>query len=93
MKQYYVYWLTNRKRGVLYAGLTIGLGKRVFEHKHQLIQGFTSRYNLTNLVYSEETPDIISAIGREKRIKGRVGSKKIGIIESENPEWKDSTAE
>ena len=89
MKQYYVYIMTNRKRGVLYAGVTSDLVRRVYEHKNKLVKGFTSHYNTTSLAYFEETPDVVTAIGREKEIKGWLRIKKIDLIESVNPGWSD----
>ena len=88
MKQYYVYIMTNKSR-TLYTGVTNNLRRRVFEHKHHLIDGFTKKYNITKLVYYEETNDIREAIAREKQIKGWLRKKKIALIESTNAEWKD----
>lgn len=88
MNQYYVYIMTNRSK-TLYTGVTHDLKRRVYEHKNKLIQGFTSKYNINRLVYFEETPEITSAISREKQIKGWLRMKKIQLIESINPEWKD----
>jgi putative endonuclease len=88
MKQYYVYIMTNKSR-TLYTGVTNNLRRRVFEHKHHLIDGFTKKYNITKLVYYEETNDITEAIAREKQIKGWLRKKKIALIESINAEWKD----
>ena len=87
-KRYYVYILTNGKR-TLYVGVTNDLARRVYEHKNKLIDGFTKNYNLTYLAYYDETADIIAAIEREKQIKGWRRSKKIELIESVNPKWKD----
>jgi putative endonuclease len=81
--------MTNRKRGVLYTGVTNDLRRRVYEHKNKLVKGFTSHYNTTSIVYFEVTPDVITAIGREKEIKGWLRIKKIDLIESQNPEWQD----
>ncbi len=89
-KQFFVYIITNRPRShVLYTGITGNLARRVFEHKNKLVPGFTSRYNLTHLVYYEvfAYPDV--AIDREKEIKGWRRSKKIRLIESMNPHWHD----
>jgi putative endonuclease len=80
--------MTNRTR-TLYTGVTNNLKRRVYEHKHKLIEGFTKKYNITRLVYYEATPDVRSAIAREKQIKGWLRSKKIALIESVNPEWRD----
>ena len=88
MKQYYVYIMTNRSR-TLYVGVTNDLVRRVYEHKNKMVDGFTKRYHLTILVYYEETGEIQFAIGREKQIKGWLRKKKIGLIESVNPQWKD----
>jgi len=88
MKTYYVYIMTNKSR-TLYTGVTNNLERRVYEHKHKLIPGFTSKYNITKLVYYEETDNINVAIAREKQIKGWLRARKIALIESENPEWKD----
>ena len=88
MKTYYVYIMTN-KTGTLYTGVTNNLERRVYEHKHKLIPGFTSKYNITKLVYYEEGNDVNAALAREKQIKGWLRAKKIALIESINPEWKD----
>ena len=88
MKQYYVYILTNNSK-TLYTGVTNNLERRMYEHKHKSIEGFTKKYNLTKLVYYEVTEDVRSAITREKQIKGWLRSKKIRLIESINPGWKD----
>ena len=87
-KRYYVYILTNAKR-TLYVGVTNNLVRRLYEHKHKLVKGFTEKYNLTYLAYYDETTNVISAIEREKQIKGWRRSKKIELIESVNPKWKD----
>lgn len=92
MKQYYVYIMTNRSR-TLYAGVTSDLARRVCEHKNRLIPGFTARYNLDRLVFFEQTQDVNAAIAREKQIKGWLRAKKIGLIESLNPEWRDLSEE
>jgi len=88
MSTYYVYIMTNRSK-TLYTGVTNDLERRVFEHKHHLVEGFTKRYNITKLVYYEETNDVREAISREKQIKGWLRRKKIALIESANPEWTD----
>jgi putative endonuclease len=89
MKQYYVYIMTNKKRGVLYTGVTNNLQRRVQEHKLKLVPGFTSKYKCTRLVYFDVSPEVLGAITAEKRIKGWVREKKIALIESNNPEWRD----
>ena len=88
MNRYYVYMMTNHS-GTLYVGVTNDLRRRVWEHKQKLIEGFTKRYNITRLVYYEETPDVNTAIDREKQIKGWLRKKKIALIESLNSSWKD----
>jgi putative endonuclease len=80
--------MTN-KSGTLYTGVTNNLERRVFEHKNHAIEGFTKKYKVTKLVYFEETSDVIAAISREKQIKGWLRKKKIALIESMNPYWKD----
>ena len=91
-KQYYVYILTN-KSGTLYTGVTNNLVRRVFEHKNQMVDGFTKRYNLKYLVYYETTNDVHEAIAREKQIKGWLRAKKLQLINSLNPAWKDLSEE
>ena len=80
--------MTN-KSGTLYTGVTNNLERRIYEHKHHLVKGFTSKYKIGKLVYFEETNDIHAAISREKQIKGWLRKKKIALIESINPGWKD----
>lgn len=89
-KNYYVYIMTNKSR-TFYVGMTNNLERRSFEHKHKLIQGFTSRYNITQLVYYEVYSDVREAIAREKQVKDWRREKKIALIESVNPSWKDLT--
>jgi putative endonuclease len=89
---YYVYIMTNHSR-TLYIGVTNDLERRVYEHKHKLIPGFTSRYNITQLVYYETTTDVRAALEREKQIKGWVRRKKIALIEEENSHWNDLSAD
>jgi putative endonuclease len=89
-KQFHVYIMTNRPRShVLYTGITGNLSHRVFQHKGKLVPGFTSRYNLTRLVYYECFVYLDAAIAREKEIKGWRRSKKIHLIETMNPHWHD----
>lgn len=76
-------------KGTLYTGVTNDLLRRVHEHRQKLVPGFTSKYNISKLVYFEDTDDIASAIGREKQIKGWVRRKKVDLIESINPYWND----
>ncbi len=88
-KHGYVYILTNVHNKVLYTGVTSDLVKRVYEHKNNLVDGFTKKYNVHKLVHFEVFDDIVSAITREKQIKGWLRSKKMALIETKNPEWKD----
>ena len=92
MKKYYVYIMTNKSR-TLYVGFTSNLARRVYEHKNKLLDGFTRKYNITLLVYFEEFEDAETAIRREKQIKGWLRKKKISLIESINPEWRDLAEE
>jgi len=84
--------MTNRSR-TLYAGVTNDLERRVYEHKSGLVPGFTSRYSITVLVYYESFSDINEAIAREKQIKGRLRARKVALVESMNPEWRDLARE
>ena len=88
MSDYYVYIMTNNS-GTLYVGVTNDLERRVYEHSQSTGRGFTKRYKLTRLVYYESTRDVRAAIQREKEIKGWVRRKKIALIASTNPYWKD----
>jgi putative endonuclease len=88
MKHYYVYIMTNRSQ-TLYTGVTNNLQRRVYEHQQHLVAGFTSRYHITRLVYFEETSDVYAALAREKQKKGWLRAKKMALIESINPEWRD----
>lgn len=89
MKQFYVYIMSNRKHGTIYTGMTNDLERQVLENKKKLVDGFTKKYNLTKLVYFEDTNSALSAIEREKQIKGWLRSKKVALIEAQNPEWND----
>ncbi len=88
MNQYYVYIMTNNSK-TLYTGMINNLKRRVYEHKRKLIEGFTKKYNINKLVYYEETSNVTASIVREKQIKGWLRRKKIQLIESTNPDWKD----
>ena len=90
-KTYYVYLLTNIKNNVLYTGITNNLKRRVYEHKHDLVEGFTKKYRVHKLVHYEEVNDVNAAISIEKEIKAWRREKKNALIEKENPEWKDLT--
>ena len=92
MVEYCVYIMSN-VTGMLYIGVTNNITRRVLEYKSKSIKGFTSRYNLTQLVYCETTPYIYNALTREKQLKGWTRKKKVELIESMNPEWKDLSVE
>ena len=83
--------MTNRS-GTLYTGVTSDLERRVYQHQHKLIAGFTAKYNIDRLVYYEKTSDVNAAIGREKQIKGWLRRRKVALIESVNPGWRDLSA-
>jgi putative endonuclease len=87
-RQFSVYILASATRR-LYVGVTSDLPKRIWQHKTGLIPGFTRRYGITRLVYVETTGRAGDAIAREKQIKGWLRQKKITLIESQNPEWRD----
>ena len=92
MSQYYVYIMSSF-RETLYVGMTSDLTRRVYEHRHKFTDGFTKKYNVSKLVYYEDTNDIESAITREKQIKGWLRKKKTALIESLNPYWADLAEE
>ena len=88
VRYYYVYIVTNRSK-TLYTGVTNNLKRRVWQHKYEHGSEFTSHYKCDRLVYYEEFTDIHCAIAREKQIKGLLRIKKIALIVSMNPTWKD----
>ena len=88
--QYYIYILSTKDNKVIYTGVTNNLLRRVYEHKNSLAKNsFTSRYHIDKLVYYECTTDVLSAIEREKQIKGWNRNRKNKLISAMNPEWKD----
>jgi len=89
LKKYYTYILANKKNGTIYIGVTNDIVKRIGEHKNNLINGFTSRYEIHKLVYFEEYSDIREAISREKQLKNWKRDWKIELIEKVNPDWND----
>ena len=91
-KTYYVYLLTNWNNKVMYVGVTNNLERRLYEHKHKLVEGFTQKYNVDKLVYFETTTDVLAAIEREKQIKKWRREKKNQLVVGVNPEWKDLRA-
>ena len=88
-KQYIVYILASGRYGTLYVGVTDDLIKRVWEHKNDLVEGFTKKYQVHDLVFFELTTDVKSAIAREKQIKKWNRAWKIRLINKDNPEWAD----
>jgi putative endonuclease len=87
--QYYVYILASKKNGTLYVGVTNDLEARVLQHRQKVNEGFTSKYNVTLLVYSETFQYVNDAIKREKQLKKWNRQWKINLIEAENADWKD----
>ena len=85
---YWVYIMASKSR-TLYVEMTNSVRRRVFQHKNDLIPGFTTRYRIHRLVLCESYQDAITAIHREKQIKGWRREKKVALIESENPTWED----
>jgi putative endonuclease len=88
-RDFFVYIAVNHYNNVMYVGVTNDLVRRMYEHKNGLTDGFTKRYNITKLVYFEQTIDVMSAISREKEIKKWRREKKDQLVESVNPEWID----
>ena len=88
-KQYFVYILFSKRNGTLYIGVTNDLKRRVYEPKNKLVQGFTAKYGVDKLGYFEVGEDIEAALLREKQLKKTNRQRKIALIESVNPEWKD----
>jgi len=89
MNSYYVYILASRKNGTLYIGVTNDLVRRAYDHKSNVIQGFTEKYGVHNLVYYESYTDDRDALTREKRLKKWKRQWKINLIETKNPDWID----
>ncbi len=88
-KSYYVYLFTNKHNGTLYCGMTVDLARRIHEHQHNLIDGFTKRYGLKQLVYYEVYPSHDEAFHRERQLKNWTRDWKKQLIEKDNREWKD----
>jgi len=89
MKQYYVYILSSGPNGILYIGVTSDLAGRVYEHKNNLAEGFTKKYQVNNLVYYECADNPEAAISREKQLKKWNRLWKLDLINRLNPSWKD----
>ncbi len=88
-KQPAVYILASKRNGTLYIGVTSNLPARVWQHKNNLVEGFTKRYGVHRLVYFEMHNDMSEAIQREKRLKKWRRQWKIELIETTNPQWRD----
>ena len=89
MNQAAVYILSSKPNGTLYIGVTSDLVKRIWQHKNDLIDGFTKEYAVHDLVYFELHEDMVSAITREKQMKAWKRQWKINLIEEANPQWRD----
>jgi len=89
MKRFFIYILASRRNGTLYVGVTNDLIRRIYEHKNDMVNGFTKKYGVHLLVYYEECEDTETAIAREKRLKKWNRKWKLELIEKMNPEWKD----
>jgi len=89
MKKFYVYMMASKKDGVLYIGVTSDLVRRVWEHKNEIVKGFTEKYKVKKLVYYEVLSDAESAFKRETQMKAWKRNWKIELIEKEDREWKD----
>jgi putative endonuclease len=88
-KQPAVYILASKRNGTLYIGVTSDLVKRIWEHKNNMVEGFTKRYSVHSLVWYEVHENMESAIEREKRLKEWKRKWKLELIESSNPHWQD----
>jgi putative endonuclease len=84
-----VYILASKRNGTLYTGATSDLVKRIWQHRNSVVDGFTQKYSVHRLVYYELADEMTAAIAREKQIKGGSRAKKLAMIESMNPEWRD----
>ncbi len=89
VKQFYVYIMASKRNGTLYTGVTSNLVQRIWQHKHDGVEGFTSRYGVKMLVYFEVHETAESAITREKQIKKWNRAWKVNLVEEDNPEWRD----
>ena len=92
-KEYFVYLVASKKRGTLYTGITNNLIKRIYEHKKGVVEGFTKKYQVHQLVYFEKHIDVLEAISREKVIKKWRRKWKFNLIEQDNPHWIDLYSE
>ncbi len=88
MRTYWVYIMTNRS-GTLYTGVTNDLARRVYEHRHHLVPGFTARYRIDRLLHAESFPEIRDAIAREKQINGWTRARKLALVAESKPDFRD----
>ena len=88
-KQPAIYILASQRNGTLYIGVTSNLPQRMYQHREEIVDGFSKKYGTKMLVYFELCEDMSCAITREKSLKGITRAKKIALIESVNPEWED----
>ena len=93
MEQPAVYILASQRNGTLYIGVTSNLIKRIWEHKQDFVEGFTQKYEVHQLVYFEQHPDMLAAITREKQLKKWNRAWKLALIEKTNPDWRDLWAD
>ena len=91
--QFYVYILSNKKNGTLYIGMTNDIERRMFEHKHEIVEGFTKKYKLYKLMYFEQFQYVGDTIKREKQLRNWNRQWKIDLIETDNKEWKDLSSD
>ncbi len=89
MRSYWVYILCSKRNGTLYIGVTNDLARRIYEHREKIADGFTKKYNVTQLVHAEEFQDINDALSREKNLKKFDRVQKLQLIEKYNPKWED----
>ncbi|MHB8920341.1 MAG: GIY-YIG nuclease family protein [Halothiobacillus sp.] len=89
MKQPAVYILASQRNGTLYIGVTSDLIKCIWEHKNNVVEGFTQKYNVHQLVYFEQHQEMLAAITREKQLKKWNRDWKLALIEKNNPDWRD----
>ena len=89
MKNYYVYILSSEQNGTIYTGVTSDIVKRVYEHRNGVVEGFTKKYGVHNLVWFETHNSAVTAINRERQIKKWKRAWKLNLIEEQNPQWTD----
>ena len=92
-RDFFVYFLTDKSRSTLYIGMTNDLQSRVWQHRNPEQRSFTQTYHCILLVYYETYPDALSAIAREKQLKGWRRARKNALVDSMNPQWKDLSIE